>query len=97
MEETKYRLAGAVIASHPLSSNRVVGIYTDENYSGRIVVCGYPNDESVYYSVEHFTQDFTLQTVYTSADYNNVKELLDDGFSTLIDITSSFNLYQDAT
>lgn len=88
MEETKHRLLGAVIASHPLPSNNVAGIYTDENYSGRIVVCGYPNDESVYYHVEQFAHNFTLQTVYTSEVFKNAGELPDDGFSPLIDITS---------
>lgn len=89
MEETKHRLLGAVIASQPLPSNNIVGVYTDENYSGRIVVCGYPNDDSVYYYVEQFANDFTLQTVYTSGVYKNADELPDDDFSTLIDITSS--------
>lgn len=89
MEEMKYRLLGAVIASHPLPSNNVTGIYTDENYSGRIVVCGYPNDDSVYYYVEQFAKNFTLQTVHTSEVYKNAVELPDDGFSPLIDITFS--------
>ena len=89
MEELKYRLLGAVIASHPLPSNYVAGIYTDENYSGRIVVCGYPNDDSVYYYVEQFAHNFTLQTVHTSEVYKNAAELPYDGFSELIDITSS--------
>lgn len=89
MEETRHRLRGAVIASHPLPSNQVTGVYIDENYSGRIVVCGYPNDESVYYYVQQFVDPLTLETVYTSEVYKNAEELPDDGFSPLIDITSA--------
>ena len=89
MEETKHRLLGAVIASHPLPSNNIVGVYTDENYSGRIAVCGYPNDDSVYYYVERFANDFSLRTVYTSEVYKNAEELPDNGFAPLIEITSS--------
>lgn len=89
MEETKHRLRGAVIASYPLPSNQVTGVYIDENYSGRIVVCGYPNDESVYYYVQQFVNPIALETVYTSEVYKNAGELPDDGFSPLIDITSA--------
>ena len=87
MEEAKCRLQSAVIASHPLPVNNVVSVYTDENCSGRIVVCGFPNDEGVYYCVEQFSRDYTLQTVYTSEVYKNTEELPDDGFAPLIDIT----------
>ena len=53
------------------------------------LVCGYPNDDSVYYYVEQFAHNFTLQTVHTSEVYKNAAELPYDGFSELIDITSS--------
>jgi hypothetical protein len=49
MTALHHRLCGAVIASYPLPSNHIAGIYTDDHYSGRIVVCGFPNDESVFY------------------------------------------------
>lgn len=88
IEQLKYRLRGAVIASHPLPSHNTTGIYTDENHTGRIVVCGFPNDESVYYCVQEFTGNFELETVHTSEIYENKDELPEDGFSKLIDITS---------
>ena len=47
IEQLKYRLRGAVIATHPLPTNNITAVYTDENHTGRIVVCGFPNDDSV--------------------------------------------------
>lgn len=89
MEETKHRLLGAIIASHPLPSNNIAGVYTDEHYSGRIVACGFPNDESVYYCVQQFVGNCELETIHTSEVYNSMDELPDNGFSPLIDITSA--------
>lgn len=88
IEQLKYRLRGAVIASQPLPSNNIKNIYTDENYTGRIIVCGFPNDASVYYCVQEFTGNFALETVHTSEIYNDKDALPGDGFSALIDITS---------
>lgn len=89
VEQLKYCLRGAIIATHPLSSNNITGIYTDENYTGRIVVCGFPNDKSVYYCVQEFVGDFQLETVYTSEIYDSKNALPEDGFSAHIDVTSS--------
>ena len=88
IEQLKYRLRGAMIASQPLPSNNIKNVYTDENHTGRIIVCGFPNDESVYYCVQEFAGNFELETVHTSEIYDNKDELPEDGFSTLIDVTS---------
>ncbi len=90
IEQLKYRLRGAVIAAHPLPTNNTKAVYTDENYSGRIVVCGFPNDESVYYCVQEIVGDFQLETVHTSEVLAGTDKLPDGGFSKLIDITSVF-------
>ena len=88
IEQLKYRLRGAIIATHPLPTNSTTAIYTDENYTGRILVCGFPNDESVYYCVQEIVGDFELETVHTSEIYSSTAELPIDGFSSLINISS---------
>ncbi len=86
MEHLKYRLRGAVIASHPLPENSL-SVYTDENYTGRIVVCGFPGYESVYYCVQEFSPSGALETVYTSEACDNREALPEGGFEALLDIT----------
>lgn len=89
IEQLKFRLRGAIIASYPLSTNNTTAVYTDENHTGRILVCGFPNDESVYYCVQEFTGSFEFETVYMSEIYDGKDELPEDWFAALIDITSS--------
>ena len=91
IEQLKHQIKGAYIASAPLPAGIVKRIYTDANHTGRIVVCGYPNDESVYYCVQEFVGNFILQTVHTSRIYNNEEILAEDtDFNILIDITNHF-------
>lgn len=91
LEWLAYRLRGAVIGTYPLPRNLVRRVYTDENHSGRVVVCGFPNAESVYYCVQEFGADEKLETVYSSQIYASQKELPEDEFSRLMDITALFS------
>ena len=84
----KYRLRSAAIISQPLPFNIILQIYTDEALSGRIAVCGLPNDESVYYCTQEWMENYQLKTVYTSEIFNSRKELPEDEFAVLIDITA---------
>ena len=88
IEQLKYRLCGAIIANYPLPTNNTTAVYTDENHTGRIVVCGFPNDESVYFCVQEIVGNFELETVHTSEIYDSIDELPVDAFSALIDITA---------
>lgn len=91
IEHLKYRLKGAYIASQPLPSGNVKRIYTDENRTGRIVVCGYPNDESVYYCVQEFVGNYLLKTVHTSEVYESEDVLTEEAdLYIFIDITNHF-------
>ena len=91
IEQLKYRLKGAHIAADPLPAGIVKRVYTEANHMGRIVVCGYPNDESVYYCVQEFLGNFILKTVHTSKIYDNEEILSEDAdFNILIDITDHF-------
>lgn len=90
LEVLRYRLHGALIAFTPLPSNYVCRVYTDENNSVRVVVCGFPNSKSVYYCVQEFSADEKLETVYSSQIYASWKELPEDAFSELMDISFLF-------
>lgn len=87
IEQLKYRLYGAVIGTQPLPSGRVVAVYTDPEYSGRVVVCGFPKDKSVYFCVQDILGDFRLETVYTSEIFTSAEELPEE-LSAMIDITA---------
>lgn len=88
IEHLKFRLKGAYIASQSLPSGNVKRIYTDENHTGRIVVYGFPNDESVYYCVQEFAGNFLLKTVHTSKIYENEDVLTEEtDLHMFIDIT----------
>lgn len=87
VRQLKHRLYGAIIATTPLPTNNTTAVFTDENYSGRVVVCGFPNDKSVYYCVQEFTGDMTLETTYTSEIFESKEDLPLDHFANLIDIS----------
>ena len=90
LEVLRYRLRGALITITPLPTNQARCVYTDEDNSGRVVVCGFPNSESVYYCVQEFSADEKLETVYSSQIYASQKELPEDEFSKLMDISFLF-------
>lgn len=86
IEKLRYTIQRRIIETQPLLPGFVIAIYTDENYTGRITLFGYPNDSAVYYSVQEFASDYTLFRAYTSDVYGSHEELPAD-FETLIDIT----------
>lgn len=86
IEKLQYEIQRRNIETQPLLPGFVIAVYTDENYTGRITLFGYPNDSAVYYSVQEFASDYTLFRAYTSDVYGSRKELPAD-FETLIDIT----------
>ena len=90
IEQLKYRLKGAHIAADPLPAGIVKRVYTDANHMGRIVICGYPNDESVYYCVQEFVGNYLLKTVDTSKIYESEDDLPNEALSAFIDISQHF-------
>ena len=86
IEKLQYEIQRRIIETQPLLPGYVIAVYTDENYTGRITLFGYPNDSAVYYSVQEFASDYTLFRAYTSDVYGSQEELPAD-FETLIDIT----------
>lgn len=87
IEALKYRLRRAVILSQPLPLPHPRRIYTDEDHTGRVIVCGFPNDEDVYYCVEEFSDSLHLETVFTSEIYTNTQKRPEDEFCELLDLT----------
>lgn len=86
IEKLQYEIQRRIIETQPLLPGFVIAVYTDENYTERITLFGYPNDSAVYYSVQEFAPDYTLFRAYTSDVYGSQEELPAD-FETLIDIT----------
>ena len=86
IEKLQYEIQRKIIETQPLLPGFVIAVYTDENYTGRITLFGYPNDSAVYYSVQEFASDYTLFRAYTSDVYDSQEEL-PANFETLIDIT----------
>lgn len=86
IEKLKYEIQRRIIETQPMLPGFVIAVYTDENYTRRITLFGYPHDSAVYYSVQEFASDYTLFRAYTSDVYDSQEELPSD-FETLIDIT----------
>lgn len=86
IEKLQYEIQRRIIETQPLLPGFVIAVYTDENYTGRITLFGYPNDSAVYYSVQEFASDYTLFRAYTSDVYDSQEEL-PANFETLMDIT----------
>lgn len=86
IEKLHYEIQRRIIETQPLLPGFVIAVYTDENYTGRITLFGYPHDSAVYYSVQEFASDYTLFRSYTSDIYGSQEELPAD-FETLIEIT----------
>ena len=90
IEQLKHQIKGAYIATAPLPAGIVKRVYTDANHMGRIVICGFPNDESVYYCTQEFVGNYLLKTVDTSQIYENEEQLLNGALSAFIDISDHF-------
>lgn len=88
IEKLRYTLRKRVIETQPLLPGFVIAVYTDENYTGRVTLYGYPHDSAVYYLVQEFDPDYTLFRARTSGIYDNQKEL-SPALDELIDITKN--------
>ena len=87
IEKLQYEIQRRIIETQPLLPGFVIAVYTDENYTGRITLFGYPNDSAVYYTVQELDAEYNLVQEYTSAETFEDQEGLIEGFRSLIDIT----------
>lgn len=90
IQQLQYCIKGAEIATLPLPSGNVRAVYTDENYTGRVIVYGFPNDEGVYYTVQEFVASSELKTVHVSDIYKSEADMDTEALGELIDISSRF-------
>ena len=86
IEKLQYSIQRRIIETKPLLPGFVIAVYTDDNYTGRITLFGYPHDSAVYYSVQELDAGYNLVQEYTSEIFENQDGLV-DGFRSLIDIT----------
>ena len=86
IEKLHYKIQRRIIETQPLLPGFVIAVYTDENYTGRITLFGYPNDSAVYYTVQELDAGYNLVQEYTSETFEDQEGLI-EGFRSLIDIT----------
>ena len=86
IEKLQYTIQRRIIETQPLLPGFVIAVYTDENYSGRITLFGYPHDSAVYYTVQELDSGYNLVQEYTSETFEDQEGLI-EGFRSLIDIT----------
>ncbi len=87
-EQLKYRLRGALILSEPLPGGNVRSVWTDGDNSERIVLCGFPGSEELYYTVQEFSGQYELQTVFTSDIFSDEAAFPWEKLDAFIDISS---------
>ena len=88
IERQKYGIRRSIVETSPLLPGYIKGVYTDENYTGRLVLLGYPNNESVYYVVQEFDTNHRLETVHKSETYQSADDI-PNGLDLLVDITET--------
>lgn len=86
IHKQKYAIRRAIIETESLLPGNVLKVFADENYIGRITLFGFPNSNSVYYTVEEYASDYNLDKVYESEIYEDVEQI-STGLEALIDIT----------
>lgn len=89
IEKLQYTIRRRIIEAKAILPGNVVKVFADDSYWGRITVFGYPNDNSVYYTVQEFASDYTFIKTYESEIIEDIEQL-HDGFESLIDITKKF-------
>lgn len=87
----QYMVRRAIIEKTYLPTANILKVYTNDDYFGRIIICGYPNDSSVYYFMQKIVYDnYALETSAPSEIFEDI-EHLPEGLDELIDITDKFS------
>lgn len=66
IQKLQYEIQRRIIETQPLLPGFIMAVYTDENYTYRIIFLGYPRGSDVYYSVQEFDFEYTLFKSYSS-------------------------------
>ena len=91
VEKTEYDVRKRMIETSALLLGNVIKIYSDEEYRIRVTLFGYPNSDSVYYTVESIGYDYLLNKVNESQILEDTKHLPEE-FESLIDISEKFGI-----
>ncbi len=75
IERQKYGIRRSIVETSPLLPGYVKGVYTDENYTGRLTLLGYPSNASVYYVVQEIDTNYHLQMVHKSETYKSIEDI----------------------
>ena len=76
IENLQYRLRRTIVETALLPPGKVMKVFSDEDYQGRLIVYGYPQDASVYYIIQKLAPDDTLRITCESGVYKSIEELL---------------------
>ncbi len=87
IEKLQYAIKRKIIETKPLSPGYIIAVYTDDDYTVRVTIYGYPHQSAVYYLVQELDSEYNLVRAYLSDTYESQEEL-PEGFEALIDITN---------
>ena len=85
IEKLEYTFRRRVIETEALLPGNMIKVLADDDYACRVTVYGYPNDGSVYYTVQAIAWPMLVK-VYTSEIFESI-DLCADELEGLIDIT----------
>ena len=91
IEKLIFEIRKILIETSPLLPGYMLKVFTDENYSARITVFGYPNEKSVYFTIEGFDPNYTFLKIYESEIFENIDQL-SNGFENFVEITENFEI-----
>ena len=86
VDHLAYITKKSAVESTPLPPGNAKTVYSDLYYEGRLIVCGYPNDSSIYFTVQILTPDYSLETIHTSEIFDD-EEKMPIKAEDMIDIT----------
>ena len=90
LEKLHYEIRRTVIETEPLLYGNAIKVFINEGAHMRLTVFGYPNSDSVYYTIEQiFSDSFSLRKTHESKPLINIAEL-PESFDECIEITNNF-------
>ena len=91
IEKMQYTIRRRIIETTALLPGKAISVFTDEDYSERITVFGFSNDDKVYYIEQVLNPDYSLDTVYESEIYEDIDKLYEE-LNSPVDITKAFSI-----
>lgn len=88
IQKQRYEIQRSIIETQPLLLGFIIAVYTDDDYTCRITLFGYPHNNAVYYTVQELDAKFNLIQTYTSEIFKD-QEGLPEEFRSWIDITKT--------